>query len=534
MKVVIARWGAFRFNRSVNLRAYWRPFLKRLGIATLILFAASILLLAFERVSGASALKNRINELVQRGELFEIAKLEPVRPAPSEDAVAALVSLTNRLNSATSNLLALLPPVSHFAMPGKAVVSSKLPRWSGWLDKRITNTWASLHAHLTEDSTLPDAVHAALLKPGWNDGHNYHRGFVDFPLGPAAVLRDTTVYLKACALAALNQGNVPVAVDRVEDMLRLVRHQANSSLIISELMRIACAAIGWHTCWEIVVSGHNNETQLAQLQAAWEGLDFSTNMARAMEMERAMTMDQFEQMLSSPGYLERAANQGESPRSFFGVKWPTSGTLLRQVHIPVWRFAWVRQDQLRSLNHWQTIIEFDRQVRAKSWAGLQAETAIMDAQRSWLFDPKKPGPQQQNLGGYDRYRFLFSGMTLGIGRGTTRRALELESQRRLMIVAIALRRYQLRHGSFPERLEELRPDLLAAVPVDLMDGKPLRYRRLPDGSPLLYSVGFDGQDDGGDAHLPEGEKRSLGLWSGKDAVWPAPASAAEAEKAVNE
>lgn len=275
--------------------------------------------------------------------------------------------------------------------------------------------------------------------------------------------------------------------------------------------------------------------QLARLQGAWEGLHFGANFARAMEMERAMILDHFEQMLGSPDYLEKVVNQAEFNHGWvFGVKWPTSGVLLRQVHLPLWRFAWARQDQLRSLNHWQMIIEFDRQVRAKSWAGLRAETAVMDAQRSWLFDPQKRGQQYQKLRGYDRYRFLFSGLALGTGSGATRRALELETQRRLMIMAIALRRHQLRHGSFPERLEELQPDLLAAVPMDLMDGKPLRYRRLLDGSPLLYSVGFDGQDDGGDASLPKENHQRPSLWRGKDAVWPVPASAAEAEKAVNE
>lgn len=532
---MIAHQRVFRFNRTVNQKVIWRLRLRWLGIATLIVFAASILLLVFERVRGARAIKNRISELIQRGEQFEIVKLEPIRPTPAEDAAAALLLLTNRLNSATTNFYTMIPPRSTFAAPGKAVVSSRLAHWKNPLDKRTTNTWVAIHARLAEDPNLPEAIHAALLKSGWNDGFVYHKGFVDFQIGPLPHWKEMALHLEVCALGALNEGRVPVAVGRVEDMLRLVRHQGNSSLIISELVRIACAAMSWHACWEIVVSGQSSEVQLARLQAAWEGFNFSANMARAMEMERAMTMDQFEQMLSSPGYLEKAVNQAESSRGWvFGVKWPTSGALLRQVHIPVWRFVWARQDQLRSLNHLQTIIEFDRQVRTKSWAGLRAETDIMDAQRSWLFEPQKRGPHQQKLGGYDRYRFLFSGMTLGIGSGATRKALELETQRRLMIVAIALQRHQLRHSAFPEQLEELRPDLLASVPADPMDGKPMRYRRRPDGSPLLYSVGFDGQDNGGDASLPEGDQQSPGIWRGRDAVWPAMASPAEAEQAANE
>ena len=44
--------------------------------------------------------------------------------------------------------------------------------------------------------------------------------------------------------------------------------------------------------------------------------------------------------------------------------------------------------------------------------------------------------------------------------------------------------------------ESLVPDYLAAVPIDPYSGRPLVYRRTGDGY-LLYSVGLDGVDDGG-------------------------------------
>jgi hypothetical protein len=40
------------------------------------------------------------------------------------------------------------------------------------------------------------------------------------------------------------------------------------------------------------------------------------------------------------------------------------------------------------------------------------------------------------------------------------------------------------------------PDLLRAVPTDPFDGRPLRYRRDPEGA-VVYSVGPDGKDNGG-------------------------------------
>jgi hypothetical protein len=87
---------------------------------------------------------------------------------------------------------------------------------------------------------------------------------------------------------------------------------------------------------------------------------------------------------------------------------------------------------------------------------------------------------------------------------------------------IALNRYKLRHGQWPERLEALAPAFLTALPRDLMDGGVLRYRREPDGRFTLYSVGQNGTDDGGDSMplSPVREARDFSPWSGQDWVWP--------------
>jgi hypothetical protein len=64
------------------------------------------------------------------------------------------------------------------------------------------------------------------------------------------------------------------------------------------------------------------------------------------------------------------------------------------------------------------------------------------------------------------------------------------------LAAVAVERYRLRHRRWPDGIADLGPDLLPAIPRDPIDGRPLRYRRLDDGV-VIYSVGFDGRDDGG-------------------------------------
>jgi hypothetical protein len=64
------------------------------------------------------------------------------------------------------------------------------------------------------------------------------------------------------------------------------------------------------------------------------------------------------------------------------------------------------------------------------------------------------------------------------------------------------------------------------VPLDPGNGKPLRYRLNPDGTFLLYAIGVNGVDDGGDGTNPKSMK-SHDIISGLDWVWPQPASLEE-------
>jgi hypothetical protein len=88
---------------------------------------------------------------------------------------------------------------------------------------------------------------------------------------------------------------------------------------------------------------------------------------------------------------------------------------------------------------------------------------------------------------------------------------------RCMIVAVAAERYRLEHGAWPESPEKLAPGLLTEVPLDPFDGKPLRYRRFVEGV-VVYSVGEDGKDDGGQVWYEEFAKpKDVGwrLWDVK-------------------
>ena len=79
-------------------------------------------------------------------------------------------------------------------------------------------------------------------------------------------------------------------------------------------------------------------------------------------------------------------------------------------------------------------------------------------------------------------------------------------------LAIAIERARLKDGKLPEDLGQLSPNYLEKVPEDPVTGEPLRFGVLPDASILIYSVGWDGDDDGGSSVAPRGNRDGDGDW----------------------
>jgi hypothetical protein len=75
-------------------------------------------------------------------------------------------------------------------------------------------------------------------------------------------------------------------------------------------------------------------------------------------------------------------------------------------------------------------------------------------------------------------------------------AAQSDAYHRLAQVALAVEAYRQKQHRLPERLDELTPAFLPAIPLDSFDGQPLRFKR--DGNDVgLYSIGPDDIDDGG-------------------------------------
>jgi hypothetical protein len=287
------------------------------------------------------------------------------------------------------------------------------------------------------------------------------------------------------------------------DLARMNRSEAT---LVAQMIRVAVATLGESATWEALQADGWSEPQLARLQRAWESLDLQDAIERGLVGERARTSQLWVMLRQPDGVqkLEAIMGRPTNPR-------PTARQCLENaafdyIAVPIYRMTSIDADELFYLHTIQQSLDSVRR--------LQLHQPWIEAKRGLDQVFTQIG---QAANSFARFRYWLSLMALPNFERAAENVVRAETQRCLTVSAIALKRYQLRHGTLPANLDALVPDFLPALPVDPMSAVPLRYHLAGEGSFILYSVGEDGMDDGGN---PTSSGPSLGLWAGRDAIWP--------------
>ncbi len=385
-------------------------------------------------------------------------------------------------------------------------------------------TWEDLAVELQACASALQEIGEVTKVAGFDWSLDYSQGFeMLLPhLGPA---KSAVQRLQAATLLALHQGRRDDAIEFLETQLRIVRGFPRNGMLIDELVRIAIGAIAWNTTWEALQDGDWTDAQLRRLQQAWQDTEFVDCMIRGLEMERALALGEYARCREDPGRLSNML-------SAFGGLGATAPTppagsnlsdILRRVveffrrsgggmHAQFW--AWFRswEDERCYLEATHTMIE---SARARSALGHPPRTLPLALSAGETFLPKDPWMDSAKI----RRHLLAATILPSLGSAMSK-AYRVQMQREMALTAIALKRHQLRNETLPEELAELVPAYLSEVPMDWMDGMPLRYRRLEGQRFLLYSVADDGIDQGGDPAPAEGRSKGRALHLGRDFVWP--------------
>jgi hypothetical protein len=405
---------------------------------------------------------------------------------------------------------------------GHAVVGF---RESCWFEDKTTNDWAGLAVDLKTNEVTLAAICVALQKPILNSELDYSLGFM-MPITNLVPAKSLTYWFGAGSQLSLHEGKPHESVDYLVANIGLPRLLVEDRVAISELMRDALAAIAKSITWEAMQADHWTDADLARIQEAWQGQVFATNLIASLEGERVYGDVSFDLLRQSNEQTVNLINwskalldgEQEEPPFWKGIPFgdEVATFIKEQVYCRIWRFAWSYQAQRRGLEQQQRLIEISR-TAAREQSMMSVRPAI-----------NKLVEELDSRNWYDQLRYPRVTSILNLSR-VVDKALRAETERSMAVCAVALKRYSLRHGQLPASLDALVPEFLPAVPTDYMDGQPMKYHLNPDGSFVLYSVGENGTDDGGDVTLLPDRKNFWNLWDRRDFVWPAPASPEETE-----
>jgi hypothetical protein len=326
-----------------------------------------------------------------------------------------------------------------------------------------------------------------------------------FPIGydmqpPAAILlphlaaeKRYAQVLQLRALAELQNGESEKALADVKLMLRLVDASRTEPFLISHLVRIAILQIALQSVWEGLAEHKWSDAQLADLEVELAKLDFLADYQFTIRGERNLVIaniDFFRHPTQSPEF-KRPRLYFIAPffylmQELYNLSGPggdeNSPIGFQMLVLGFGPSGWLDQNELRIARFetkWYLPV-VDPEAQTISSAKIRAAGNALDEE----LRHRTP----ENL-----LETLFM-PALG---GGARKFAYAQSSVNLARAAIALERYRLAHGEFPESLDALAPKFIAQVPHDVIGGQPLKYRRTDDGLFVMYSVGWNETDDGG-------------------------------------
>jgi hypothetical protein len=317
---------------------------------------------------------------------------------------------------------------------------------------------------------------------------NYEDGF-----GSASSLLPVLAELKRCtqvlqlrAVAELADGQSEKAFDDVKLLLYLNKSLRNSPFLISHLVRFAIVAIGLQPVWEGLAEHKWSDEQLAALESELAKMDFLADYGFIMRGERAFAIKSFE-------------NQRRTREM---ISYTDAGDITNKLTFMPGAYFYQNELAIARIQQQWILPLVDVNSRVISPVAFQRANEAVQAQMKH----------------YSPYTVQALMLFPPISRTATKLAA-VQASIDLARVACALERYHIAHGEYPEALDTLAPQFIETLPHDIINGKPLQYRREANGQFILYSVGWNETDDGGQAGL---NKDGRFDWQRGDWVWQYP------------
>ena len=463
--------------------------------------------------------------LRERGEKLELSEVLSPPVSAESNSVAAVEEAFRLFLPGEMKLLYAMKMVA----PGKAIIGWQQPEVRG---SEFTNSWEEFSAYVEANRPAIELLHQVLDKPKLDFNLDYKKG-AELLLPHLAPLKRSTQILEAAVVCDLHNGDPGAATTNILTLLALVQKNSSEGLLISHLVRLAMTAIAITPTWELLQATNVTDAQLAAVQRGWEQMDFLADANNAFVVERVWGINEIQKLraMSHEDFEKSAAmyssfSSGSSSSSGGVWDWEAATEKPRfAIGEFMWRTSWSYADEMKTLKAEMIILDALRTMQTNQSQNYKADVDAMKSRLSSLGITNVGAAFFQALK-IPNVSDLFGSWDMS---SAVRKTIRTETARRVIITAIALKRFELRRDKLPENLKQLVPEILTSVPIDPNDGQPLRYHSNNDGTFLLYSVGEDGKDDGGDPISAASSTTTL-FWQNdhaRDWVWPQPASALE-------
>ncbi len=277
-------------------------------------------------------------------------------------------------------------------------------------------------------------------------------------LGHLAKLRELARLLSIRSLLFALDGDTAGATQQLVGICDLADSLEQEPILISQLVRIAIYGIGLAATEQAMNRVEFTADELKTLQARFTESEANPAFANGFVGERCLW-----NAIESIGIDNNPVGDG------FDMQEAWYELVYRPLGLLDWEGA-----------RYYTLFE---QVIEATALPIEEQIAAAEAAGNWI--EQSTGPAA----------------LLAVLLPSVARAVEADVRNRThlntAIVAVAAARYRQDHGEYPASLNALVPAYLDAVPLDPVDGEPLRYRVF-DGGFVAYSLARNGTDENGE------------------------------------
>ena len=284
---------------------------------------------------------------------------------------------------------------------------------------------------------------------------------------------------------AIEEGDSARAVQDIETMLGLARHAAEGRFLICGLVSHTISRMAFANIEHVVIEDPDffNEQQLQKLQSAVRGAKLKDWIS--YDGEVLMVSDSIQRIYTNDGQGDgHMTSQGLEIMSALG-----NGGFFK--------------DNMSENESWDSIIEnafgplglfvFATRGEVSAKADQFFEAASADLNRPMWVGESKDIYKELNL---EKLKYAPLGLMLPEPSNIRNVLYENVARQEGVLGALALQRFYLANGAWPNSWDEIPKSILPRSPVDQMTGKSLLFK-IVDQSPTIYSLGVDLDDDGG-------------------------------------